>query len=81
MGILIKLIKLVPLNIAGVIGVAQGVIKVLKEVCTLIVENIFPFTSDNGKFEEIIKKVRSTVDILDAGLQKVKDFLLGTAGL
>ena len=81
MSILIKLIKLIPLNLAGLIGIAQGIVKTIKEILTTIVNNIFPFTPDDGTFEDIIYKLRAIVNTVDEVLEKIKGFLLGTAGL
>lgn len=81
MSIIIKLLKLIPLNIAGLIGIAQGIVKTLKEILTTIVNNIFPLTPNDGTFEKIVKKVRDVVNKIDEALEKVKGFFLKTVGL
>jgi len=71
-----KLIQLVPLQLASVLGVVQAIVKLLKEVITSIVNFIFPFTSDNGQFESWVMKIRLIVDKVDGILERVKSFIL-----
>jgi hypothetical protein len=76
-----KIIALIPLLSTSVLGLAQAIVKVLKELATSIVNLIFPFTPDNGKFELAVMKVRAFIDKLDGWIEKGKSALLKLAGI
>ena len=76
MGLLQKLLAWLPLNIASLLGIAQGIVKMLKEIITAIVNILFPIIPGDGKFEKTVLKIREWVNKFDDLLQKIKDFFL-----
>jgi hypothetical protein len=76
-----KLIALVPLLTGNILGIVQAAIKVLKELITSVINLVFPFTPDSGKFEDFVLKVRDLVNKLDEWVETGKKWLLKIAGL
>ena len=80
---MLKLLSLIPIfnpkAIAGVLGIIQAAIKFIKEVITLIINLLFPIIPD-GKFEEIVLKVRDIINKVDEAVGKIKDFFLKMGG-
>lgn len=72
---MIKVIQWIALNGLSILGMFQVVIKFAKELLTLVVNILFPIIPD-GKFEQIVLKVRSLVEKLDALVEKLKTMLL-----
>lgn len=70
-----KLIAWLPSNIAAVLGIAQAVVKFIKEVATLALDLIAPLIPGNGD-DIIIGKVRDFCNTVDGWIEKIKDFLL-----
>lgn len=70
-----KLIQWIALNGLSVLGMVQVIIKFVKEVLTLVVNILFPIIPD-GKFEQVVLKVRSIVESVDAWIEKGKAVLL-----
>ena len=73
---LAKLLAWLPLNLASILGIVQGVIKLLKEILTAIVNILFPLIPGEGKFEQIVTKIRDIVNVADGWVEKIKSFLL-----
>uniref|UniRef100_A0A6H1ZF47 Uncharacterized protein n=1 Tax=viral metagenome TaxID=1070528 RepID=A0A6H1ZF47_9ZZZZ len=73
---MIKIISWLALNLVSVLGIIQAVIKLVKEICTAVVNLLFPLFPDNGKFEKAVLKVRAIVEIADTWVEKIKQFLL-----
>jgi hypothetical protein len=76
-----RVLQWIPLNIVSLLGIVQAVIKLLKEIVTALVNIIFPFTPDNGKFETVVLKIRGYVDALDRWVEKGKAWILGALGI
>lgn len=76
---MIKLLKWLPINLAGILGILQAIVKCVKEILTVIVNILFPIIPD-GKFEKVVLKVREVINKIDAILQRIKDFLLKMGG-
>jgi ACT domain-containing protein len=72
-----KLVQWLYVNLAGVLGVLQAVVKALKEILTVIVNILFPIIP-SAKFKTIVLLVRGIVNKVDDVIQKVKDFFLKT---
>ena len=76
---MIKLLSIIPIlnpkALAGVLGILQAIVKFIKEVLTLIVDLLFPVIPD-GKFEDIVEKIREIVNKVDEVLEKIKNFFL-----
>lgn len=81
MKIISRILKWLPLNLISILGIVQAVIKVIKELLTAIVNLIFPFVPDSGKFEKIVIATREAVNKIDEVIQKIKDFLSKRIGL
>lgn len=67
--------KLIPKNIAGIIGVAQTVISVIKEilmVATRICTTVIPGDAD----DKIVAKISNIFAKIEGGFEKFKNFLL-----
>lgn len=71
-----KLLKWLPVNLAGILGLIQAVIKVIKEILTIIVNILFPIIPGDGKFEETVLKVRELVNKIDKWVESIKGFFL-----
>ena len=69
------LVKWIALNGASIIGMVQAVLKFVKELLTLVINILFPIIPD-GKFEQIVLKVRDFVNKADAFIEKYKGYLL-----
>ena len=70
-----KLIQWIALNGLSVLGMVQVVIKFVKELLTLVVNVLFPIIPD-GKFEQVVLKVRAIVEKVDEWIEKGKAVLL-----
>lgn len=75
MTIVYKLLKWLPVNLAGVLGIIQAVIKVLKELLTVVVNILFPLIP-SSKFQKIVTMVRDWVNKIDAWIESIKGFFL-----
>ena len=62
-------------NLGGVLGIAQAIVKLAKEVLTLIVDILYPLIP-SAKFQAIVDKIRSIVNAVDGWLEKIKGFLV-----
>lgn len=69
-----KILTWLSLNLASVLGIVQGVIKVLKEILTAIINILFPIFPDEGKFERAVLFVRDLVNKVDAWVETIKSF-------
>ncbi|HNV63371.1 MAG TPA: hypothetical protein PKN54_10585 [Candidatus Cloacimonas acidaminovorans] len=79
MGIIIKLLKGLNLDLAGLLGIIQAVLKVLKEALTATVNILFPVLPES-KFKTIVSTIRGFVNKADDLVEKAKSFLLINAG-
>ena len=70
-----KLLKWIPANIVSILGIAQVIVKLLKEILTAIVNIAYPIIPA-GKFKDIVNAVRNWVNIADSWIEKIKSFLL-----
>lgn len=73
---MVKIIQWIALNGVSVLAGVQVIIKFIKEVLTAIVNVLFPIIPD-GKFEEIVLKIREFVNTVDEWVEKGKLALLG----
>lgn len=71
-----KLISWVMVNFVSVLAIIQVAIKLVKEICTAIVNLLFPLFPDNGKFEKAVLKVRAIIEVADAWVEKIKKVLI-----
>jgi phage-related protein len=72
-----KLLKWIPANIVGLLGIVQAVLKCIKEILTVIIDVLLPVIPGD-KFDKVIKLVRDIVNKADGFVQKIKDFFLKT---
>ena len=72
---LMKVLRWVPVNLAGILGIVQAFIKFFKEVLTACVNILFPVLPD-GVWETVVLKARAFVEKADVFVQKVKEWLL-----
>ena len=70
-----KIIQWIALNGASIIAMVQVVVKFVKELLTLVVNVLFPIIPD-GKFEQIVLKVREVVNKIDEVIEKLKNKLI-----
>lgn len=75
MGFLKKIVNWIRLNIVSVLGIAQAVVKFVKEVLTAIVNILFPIIP-NAKFQAIVMAVRNVVNKIDEWIEKIKSWIL-----
>jgi hypothetical protein len=73
---IVKVVEWLRANLASILGIAQAVVKLLKELLTAIVNILFPLFPDNGSFEKTVLVVRGWVEKIDAILEKIKLWLL-----
>ena len=68
--------KLIPKNIAGIIGVVQGVLVAVREIlmlATRICATVIPGDKD----DKAVAKIKAVFDKVESVFNKVKKFLLG----
>jgi multisubunit Na+/H+ antiporter MnhE subunit len=68
--------KLIPHNIAAIIGIAQLIIPLAKEITIAAIRIVDVLTPDKG-LEPVIVKVASIFDNVTAGINKFKNMFLG----
>ena len=71
-----KLITWLPTNIGAIIGIAQAIVKFVKELCTLFIDIIAPIIPGDGD-DKLVKTIRDACNKIDEVLEKIKSFLLG----
>jgi len=76
-GIVLRVISWIRLNGAALIGILQGIIKVIKELLTLIVD-LISLILGHSIGQVIVDKVRDICNMLDGLLEKAKSFLGGS---
>lgn len=72
---MVKILQWIALHGVSILGMAQVIVKFAKEALTLVINILFPIIPD-GKFETIVLKSRSLVEILDKWIEKGKTALL-----
>jgi len=70
-----KLAGYIPVNIAGILGIVQALVKFTKEVLTAAVNILFP-VFPNAVFHKTVDVLRTVLNNVDNGIQVVKDWLL-----
>ena len=70
-----KLLSWAKLNLVSILGILQGIVKVIKEVATAIVNILFPLIPST-KFQKVVLLVRSIANKVDDILEKIKSFFL-----
>ncbi len=75
MGILIKLLKWIPVNLLSVLGIIQAIVKLIKEIVTAIVNVLFPVIPSE-QFKKVVETVRGIINSIDSVIEKIKEFLL-----
>ena len=81
MGVIIKFVKWVPLNIVSFFGVLQACIKCVKEIITAVVNLLASIVVlipgvDLAKANVVVIAIRAFIEKADAGVEKVKAVLL-----
>ena len=69
--------KLIPKNIAGVIGVIQTAIPIIREVL-MLATRICAVLIPGDKDDKMIEKIKAIFDKIENGFEKVKNFLVST---
>lgn len=75
-----KLLTWLPAIVATVLGIVEAILKVLKELLTLVVDILFPVIPI-AKFKAFVTWLRGVVDIVYDWVSKIKEALLKVAGL
>lgn len=71
-----KIMVWIKVNCAGVFGIAQAVVKFVKEVLTALINILLPVIPYD-QFDPIVMKVRDAVNKVDEFLENIKEkFLL-----
>jgi hypothetical protein len=68
--------KLIPHNIAAIIGIVQLIVPLLKEVVIALIRIVDILTPDNG-LEPIIVRTAAIFDGITNGINKFKNMFLG----
>ena len=76
-----RILAVLPLSITSILGILQVIIKLFKEIVTLVINLLFPFTPDGGKFEEFVLKVRDAINKFSDMFEVAKTWLTKIAGL
>lgn len=75
-----RIFSVLPLMVGSAISLVQVVIKALKEIVTAVINLLFPFFPDNGKFEKFVLKVRDLINKFDSWFETVKEVILRLTG-
>lgn len=67
--------RLIPKNVAGIIGVVEAVFNVIRELL-MVAARICATVIPGDKDDKIVAKIRAVFDKVEEGFEKVKDFLL-----
>ena len=67
--------KLIPKNIAGILGVVQTAIPLVREVL-MVATRICAILIPGEKDDEIVAVIKKGFDAFEAGFEKFKDFFL-----
>ncbi len=78
MGLLSKLLLTAPALIISILAIAQGLIKLAKEIITACLNILVPLFP---KTQEFILKLRAWVNIIDEWVEKIKRILLPLIGV
>jgi len=70
--VIAKILTVLPNTLMGILGVAQAIVKFLKEVCTLAIDILSPVIPD---VEAVVLFVREKINILDSWLEKLKELV------
>lgn len=73
MGTFIK--KLIPANIAGIIGIVQVLIPLIRELLIVLIRIVDVLTPDKG-LEPIIVKIVKIAKMIEDGIEKFKNMFL-----
>ena len=68
--------KLIPNNIAGIIGVIQTLVPLARELVIVVIRIVDVLTPDKG-LEPIIVKTKKIFDNIEKGIETFKNFFLG----
>jgi len=68
--------KLIPHNIAAIIGIVQVVVPLVKEIVITVIRLIDVLTPDKG-LEPVIVKTSAVFDKITAGINSFKNMFLG----
>ena len=64
--------RLIPDNLAGVLGVVQAIVKFVRELCILVVR-VFGFWIPDEPYEKWINKVAEIAEKVDGGIERLKN--------
>jgi hypothetical protein len=70
-----KIVTWIMANGAALLGIVQGIVKVLKELCTLIIDLLSLFMPTE-KAQAIVNGVRCLFNKLDDFIEKIKGYLV-----
>jgi len=66
-----KVLTTVPKVVSGILGVAQAIVKFIKEVLTLAVDILYP-AIPSAKFKVVVDTIRGIINVADKCLQELK---------
>lgn len=75
-----KILSILPLLVSSLISLVQVVIKGVKETVTAIINLLFPFFPDGGKFEKFVLAVRDKINAFEAWFENIKNTILKFVG-
>jgi len=73
--IILKILKTLPMVLAGLFGIVQVLLKGIKEALTVIVDVLYPVIPI-AKFQNIVDSIRNFVNWFDGIVEKIKSKLL-----
>ncbi len=70
-----KIVTWIMANGAALLGIVQGIVKVLKELCTLIIDLLSLFMPTE-KAQGLVNGVRGLFNKADGFIEKIKGYLI-----
>jgi hypothetical protein len=73
-GFFAKIWMWLKLNAVAIFGISQGILKVIKELLTAVIDVLFPLIP-NAVFHKIVLAVRSWVNTVDEWIETIKNWI------
>lgn len=78
MAFITKILLMLPASLVSIFAIAQGIIKLVKEILSSALTILVPLFP---KTQEFILKLREWINTIDLWVEKIKQILLGIIGV